>query len=204
MNIHSEHLSVFIIVITRLYSIYWINQEKNNFTSPKNNLTKKLGSLIHIRNLLTFTAFGSYLVLYYSLYKIYYGLSPPNYIFSVAWVIDLTTTIGFWFLVYPLYNIDTNPQNRILDVLSHGPTFVNMSYILSNFNNNPIYIYNLKYSLCAGFFWLLFIWIPWYIFTNDAMYHVLNSKKSIKSRLKSIFKILLIIILSHCLGAYVY
>ena len=195
MEVYCYYFLINLIVINRLYSIYWHFKEMNNFKSFSN-----LGILILFKSFFTLTAYGSYLIFYFSSMKVLkYPVS--NIYFSNALIIDLTTTMGFWLMVYPFSLNSKEPQNRILDISSHLPSTIIMNYLLFT-GNYVIKLNEIIYSVLSGLFWFVFIWGPWYYLTNDPLYFVLDKIHGNFKRVIAILKILLLILINHILLSY--
>ena len=90
----------------------------------------------------------------------------------------------------------------ILKILDHGPLLILLiiKFIIKQkykFYFNEI---NILYPIYSGIFWLFFIWLPWYILTNDSVYNILSNKNSLKFRIKLIIGILILSLPIYLLG----
>ena len=84
-----------------------------------------------------------------------------------------SVTFGYWSFVFPKSFVIKQPNSYLSDFLSHGPALFLYSLLAKNYN----FIFNFEYvvyPILLGYFYLFFIWYPWYKITGDTIYAVME------------------------------
>ena len=95
--------------------------------------------------------------------------------------------------------ISSEPKNILLDTFSHGPVLILYS-ILFKLYQIKIYFSSVIYSLLLGYFYLFFIWLPWYKLTGDTVYEAMDKKWN--NRFITILKMNFISFIGHLFAMY--
>jgi len=179
-------LNILYIIFLKIFTVVYYY----NLDNSKNKDT----FLRSIQTFFTYTNSGLMLSLISKLFLIF------NYKFTIIDLIAattlLSTTLGYWFVVYP--NMCKKERedkfNIILDIMGHGPPFI-LFYI--NCNTNFTHFTYVLYPIYFNIFWFLLIWFPWYYVTNIPLYNSLSKKISLIKKTKTIIKILMANIVSY-------
>jgi len=117
----------------------------------------------------------------------------------VIWNQTFTITFGYWFIVFPEVIKSTDPKNYVLDIMQHGPVLLLYTYQIT-FYNNIFTMEGVYYSIIYGYFYLFFIWLPYYLTTDDVIYSSMEG--SCKNKIITIAKINVIGVFGQMVGCY--
>ena len=164
----SSFLIVFVLFYEKYHCIKWLRGICHRFDNYE--ITK---DYFYLQRFINYTTVASYLAILSSLYTIATGQLPPPDIMVMVWNQTFTITMGYWIMVYPDTWSNNDPRNYYLDTLQHGPVLILYTYQISYYHN-PFTMLGLIYSFIYGYFYLFFIWIPYYYLTGDPIYKVMN------------------------------
>ena len=154
-----------------------------------------LGKMFYLRHFFLFTTQGHYLSIIYILWNIFYNSKFPNILFAILYNLLFTITISFWILYYPIISKIYPNINKAVFFINHGPLLIYFTTKLNDYRNS-FTLLNSLYSTLYGFGWLLFFWYPWKLITGDTMYLILSDNLSYYNKIKTIFKIITVNIVS--------
>ena len=104
-------------------------------------------------------------------------------------------------IVFPKIIFSQEPKNYFLDVLSHGPVVFLYTILGYSYNIN-ITFDSVVYPILFGYFYLFFIWLPWYKLTGDTVYEAMD--KNWNNRFMTIFKMNLISFIGHLFAMFIF
>ena len=200
MNINI--ISIYHFIVYRLYLIYLNNKYIEKNIKLKNKI------IIYSKNFFSYTCYSQYLILYISIMNLF-NINYSYYLLSISWNLNFLSIICYYiYLIKYNFNnkLDSSLfKNRFLvKYYSHGPILIFSYFYIKDFikNNNLIEIFNIYsifYSYLFSFYWFLFLYIPFYTFSNDHIYFILSPEINIFIRIKLIFKISSIFFISNFL-----
>ena len=199
-NIINITIILISLLIRSIICLFYFNNRKKYIHDKK--LYYKFGDFIPITTLITYTATGSYLCIFSCLYEYIYNYNLPTFLFSITWVTLFVTNLAYYVLIYPSNYLDKNPNSNLNNILDHGPLIILFSYKILLEDRLVFVINEQYYSFYFALSWLIFIWLPWYYFTNDPIYKLLGDNISNKNKIKTILKITFLCILSFYFGQY--
>ena len=192
----SSFLIVFVLFYEKYHCIKWLRGICHRFDNYE--ITK---DYFYLQRFINYTTVASYLAILSSLYTIATGQLPPPDIMVMVWNQTFTITMGYWIMVYPDTWSNNDPRNYYLDTLQHGPVLILYTYQISYYHN-PYSMLGLIYSFIYGYFYLFFIWIPYYYLTGDPIYKVMNG--GIVKKIGIISIINLICLCGQIIGLYLF
>tara|TARA_Y100000385_G_C13098972_1_gene643220 strand:- start:3442 stop:4038 length:597 start_codon:yes stop_codon:yes gene_type:complete len=192
----SSFLIVFVLFYEKYHCIKWLRGICHRFDNYE--ITK---DYFYLQRFINYTTVASYLAILSSLYTIATGQLPPPDIMVMVWNQTFTITMGYWIMVYPDTWSNNDPRNYYLDTLQHGPVLILYTYQISYYHN-PFTMLGLIYSFIYGYFYLFFIWIPYYYLTGDPIYKVMNG--GIVKKIGIISIINLICLCGQIIGLYLF
>tara|TARA_Y100000739_G_scaffold225899_1_gene232522 strand:- start:57 stop:632 length:576 start_codon:yes stop_codon:yes gene_type:complete len=175
-------------------NIYLIKEKHPKF--------KLLQNKILYLPLVTYTNSSIFLLIFWTLYKIYYKNTSP-YFTSLVWCILSNVTVGYWLLIK---NTDNNVpkysilMNNISNFMHHGGLLLLFSPSIL-YNPFPISSIYLPISFSLG--WLLFIILPWYYYTGDSVYSFLDKDIPLFIKINLFIIMLFINIFTGILGSLI-
>ena len=187
-----DTITISLFLFLRVYSFNWLIKNRNKFLTDIDDSYKKLGIFLPFRSFISFTASGTYLTAMTSAYTLYYDKNPSNLLCSLTWTILFVTTVAYYIFLFPYSLKPGYPFNFYTDIVGHGPLFILFS-VRSFYVENYFEWINLPKVLLFPYFWLFFIWFPWYKITGDAVYPFFKDENSLKNKISIIFK-------ATCLG----
>ena len=190
----SSFLILIILFLEKYMTINWLNKNKHKFKDYE--LIKKY---FYIQRFVNYTTVASYLAVLSSMYTILFNKLPNPKLMVLVWNQTFTITVGYWLIVFPNVLISDEPKNYVIDIIQHCPVLLLYTYQISNYNN-IFQIDGIIYSFIYGYFYLFFIWLPYYLITGDVIYTSMEG--SWINKIKSIAKINIIAILGHLYGCY--
>ena len=135
----------------------------------------------------------------------------PNLI-CLAFNIHFVITFGYW-ISRIFFNLeDTDDRVTILNqtflnfwiTCNHSIPLMLLIYELSKIQNKDILFTNndLYFSYLWSYTWLVFIYLPWRLVTNDPVYSVLSDEKPLYMKLSLFLLIKFLLLFSNILGWY--
>ena len=194
-TVTSSFLILFVLFYEKYQCIKWLRGICHRFDNYE--ITK---DYFYLQRFVNYSTAAGYLAILSSFYTIVSGNLPPPDIMVMVWNHTFTITMGYWILVYPETWANNDPINYYLDTLQHGPVLLLYTYQISHYNN-PFSTYGLLYSFIYGYFYLFFIWIPYFYLTGDPIYKVMNG--SLKKKIGMISIINCICICGQLIGIYI-
>lgn len=189
----------FYYIFQKLIVFNWVWRNREKYNNLENKLYQKFGVFLPFRIFITYTNFGNTLCFLNSLYFLLYQQSIYPFMLSSIWSILFCVTIGYWIMVYPFLD-NTLPVNMKIEISGHGPLLLLQSLLISTYTQPVFEIKYILYSIYLNLCWLLLIWLPWYLVTDDYIYFVFKKEFSILFKLNVILKICIIGILGFLIG----
>ena len=178
-----------ILIYEKISTIYWLNKYQHKFINYH-----KVKKYFILQRFVTYTSLGNHLAILSAFYSLLFNYTINNVFFVVTWNTLFSITVGYWLLVYPKIINSNEPYNIFLDFLAHGPVLVLYTFLIKQ--NNIIFTFNNAiYPILLGYFYLFFIWLPWYKLTGDSVYEAMDKKWN--NRFLTIFKMNCIAIIGH-------
>jgi hypothetical protein len=164
------HISLlFTLIYEKFLSIRWLKCVRHKFS----NYNKVKDHFI-IQRFVTYTSLGNNLAILCSFYSIIFNTQPETIFFTLTWNTLFCVTFGYWTLVFPKSFDIKEPKNYLADFLSHGPALFFYSLLAKNYRVVLNFEY-VVYPIFLGYFYLFFIWYPWYKTTGDTIYAVMEN-----------------------------
>lgn len=191
------HLSVLsILIYERVTSIKWLKNIRHQFRNYN-----KVKDYFVLQRFVTYTSLGNNLSLLCSAFCLLFNTYPNDIFFILTWNTLFCITFGYWFLVFPNIIYNNEPKNYVVDFLAHGPALILYSY-LSKYYNIDVNFFYVLYPISLGYFYLFFIWYPWYKLTNDTIYDAMD--KNWMHRFFTILRMNFISLIGHIIYLYVF
>lgn len=184
------HVSLlFTLIYEKILSIRWLKSVIHKFSNYE-----KVKDHFIIQRFVTYTSLGNNLAILCSFYSLIFNTQPDIVFFILTWNTLFCVTIGYWLLVFPKSIDNKEPKNYIADFLSHGPALFFYSLLAKNYNISINFEYVI-YPILLGYFYLFFIWYPWYKTTGDTIYIVME--KNWKNRMYTILTMNFFSLIGH-------
>ena len=200
MNILSltDRIVIILFLYIRTYTLFWLIKNKKRYIKEKH-----ICDLLPIRSLLSYTAFGTYLSFFTSVYTEMFGVSPSSCVLCVTWINLFTTTIAYYVFIFPDVVNDGSPFGFTNELLGHGPLLL-LNVIRSFYVQKFFSFYNLLYSIGFAYTWFIFIWGPWFYCTNDSIYPILNKCDNLFSKFRVTLKVAVVSFAGFLIGYLIY
>ena len=195
MYIHLTSILILLILLfEKYYTIKWLEKVGHKFENYE--VMKKF---VYMQRFVNYTTVASYLAVLSAMYTIIFHRLPNPKLMVLVWNQTFTITFGYWFIVFPEVIKSTDPKNYVLDIMQHCPVFLLYTYQIT-FYDNIFIIEDVYYSIIYGYFYLFFIWLPYYLTTGDVIYTSMNG--GWKNKIITIAKINVIGVLGQMVGCY--
>lgn len=183
-----------ILIYEKIATIFWLKKNQSKLINYH-----KVKDYFILQRFVTYTSLGNHLAIISAFYCLIFNHTINNIFFILTWNTLFSVTIGFWLLVYPKIICSGEPYNTFLDFLGHGPALILNSLLIKEYNIS-FTIDSVVYPILLGYFYLFFIWLPWYKLTGDPIYEAMDKKWN--NRLITIFKMNFIAIVGHLFAIY--
>ena len=191
------HLSVLLILIyDKINTTIWLKSCRDKFINYD-----KVKNYFILQRFVTYTSLGNNLAILSSFYSLLFNSRPEDIFFILTWNTLFCITIGYWLLVYPKLGHSSEPTNILLDIISHGPVLILYSILAINYEI-VFTIESVIYPLLLGYFYLFFIWLPWYKLTGDTVYDAMDKRWN--NRFMTIFKMNFISLIGHLIAIFLF
>ena len=197
MNDKLIHLSTLVTLIyEKIITIRWLKKIKHKFVNYE-----KVKDYFYIQRFVTYTSLGNNLSILCSFYSILFNTKPETIFFVLTWNTLFCVTFGYWLLVFPKIIYNNEPKNYLADFLAHGPGLIFYS-LLAKYYNIHFTLEYVKYPILLGYFYLFFIWYPWYKITGDTIYDVMS--KNWWNRILTIIRMNILSVIGHIICIYIF
>ena len=183
-----------ILTFEKIANTYWLMKNQNKLINYH-----KIKDHFILQRFVTYTSLGNHLSIISAFYCLFFNHNINNIFFIITWNTLFSITVGFWLMVYPKVICSGEPYNTFLDLLGHGPALILNSLLIKEYNINFTFD-TVIYPILLGYFYLFFIWLPWYKLTGDPIYEVMGKKWS--NRFITITKMNCIAIIGHIFAMY--
>ena len=191
------HLSILsTLIYEKITTIKWLKKIRHKFVNYE-----KVKDHFIIQRFVTYTSLGNNLSILCSFYSILFDTKPDTIFFILTWNTLFCVTFGYWILVFPKAIYNDEPKNYLADFLSHGPALFFYSLLAKHYDIQ-FNIFYVIYPILLGYFYLFFIWYPWYKLTGDTIYEAMS--KNWENRFLTIFRMNLMSITGHILSIYIF
>ena len=177
------------MIYEKFTTIKWLKKIRHKFVNYE-----KVKDHFIIQRFVTYTSLGNNLSIICSFYSILFNTKPDTIFFILTWNTLFCVTFGYWILVFPKIIYNDEPKNYLADFLAHGPGLFFYS-LLANYYDIFISLEYVIYPIFLGYFYLFFIWYPWYKTTGDTIYVVMEHNW--KNRIYTVFTMNLFSVLGH-------
>jgi hypothetical protein len=178
-----------ILIYEKIATIFWLKKNQNKLINYN-----KVKDYFILQRFVTYTSLANHLSILSAFYCLIFNHTINNIFFILTWNTLFSVTIGFWLLVYPKIIYSGEPYNTFLDFLAHGPVLVLYSLLVKEYNI-IFTIDTVIYPILLGYFYLFFIWLPWYKLTGDSIYEAMDKRWN--NRFLTIAKMNCIAIIGH-------
>tara|TARA_Y100000991_G_C21918418_1_gene325410 strand:+ start:424 stop:1020 length:597 start_codon:yes stop_codon:yes gene_type:complete len=191
------HLSILsTLIYEKFITIKWLKKMRHKFVNYE-----KVKDHFIIQRFVTYTSLGNNLSILFSFYSILFNTKPDTIFFILTWNTLFCVTFGYWILVFPKIIFNDEPKYYLADFLAHGPGLFFYSLLAIQYDIQ----FNMEYAIypiLLGYFYLFFIWYPWYKLTGDTIYEAMS--KNWENRFLTIIRMNLMSIIGHILSIYIF
>ena len=200
MNILSfiDRIVIILFLYIRTYTFFWLIKNKEKYIKERH-----ICDYLPIRSLLSYTAFGTYLSFFTSSYTEIFGVSPSSCVLCITWINLFTTTVAYYVFIFPDVIKEGSPFGFTQEIMGHGPLLL-LNAIRSFYVEKFFNLTNLFYSIGFAYWWFIFIWGPWFYFTGDSVYPILNNCPNFYAKLKVTFKVAVVPCIGFSIGYFIY
>lgn len=193
-----DKITITFVLYLRIYSFFWIIKNKHSYVKDKH-----ICDYLPFRSLISYTAFGTYLAFLTSLYTEIIGVNPSDYFLCMTWINLFTTTIAYYVFIFPDVINEGSPFGFTNELLGHGPLLL-LNVIRTFYVGKFFSFYNLLYSIGFAYTWFIFIWGPWFYYTNDSIYPILNKCDNFLSKFRVTLKVTVVSFIGFFIGYLIY
>ena len=164
------HLGILsILIYEKIFTIKWLKSIRHQLSNYE-----KVKDYFIIQRFVTYTSVGNNLAILCSFYSLLFNTQPDKCFFILTWNTLFSVTFGYWILIFPKSFNNNEPQNYLSEFLSHGPGLFFYSLLAKYYQIDFDFEYVI-YPILLGYFYLFFIWYPWYKITDDTIYVVMKN-----------------------------